>query len=267
MIRKLATIPVVNHLPYAIVLSVLMGVAAVHAQQTPAQPAPAAPAQTQQQPDSQQPSSTQEASEEETSRSRRNKPRDYKKWSFNAGGGANLPGGTTNTYVRGGGGVLDVGAARNYSKYFGFRLDFQFINLPLRTSALQLAQAPGANNHAFALMLDPIINIPVSKNWGGYVVFGPSFLHRSGKLDSSSAVPGSACNGFFNWWGRCYAGSLPINGNFLHSSQNEFGYNFGAGITRRIRPNLDFYAEFRYLHGKHNGITTDTKPITIGLRW
>jgi opacity protein-like surface antigen len=263
MIRKFATIPGLRFLAFLILMTVPMGIAVVHAQQPSAQQPPAAQPQTQQQPDQ---SSSQEASPEETTRPQK-KPLDYKKWSFNVGGGASLPNGTTNTYVRGGGGIAAAGVARNYSKYFGLRLDFQFDNLPLRTSALELAQAPGATDHVYSLMLDPIINIPASKNWGGYLVFGPSFLHRSGKLDSSSAVPGSACNGFFTWWGHCFAGSLPINGNFLHSSQNEFGYNFGGGITRKIRPNMDFYAEFRYLHGKHNNITTDLRPITIGIRW
>jgi opacity protein-like surface antigen len=261
MIRKLATIPGLRF--FAILMTVSMGIAVVHAQQPSAQQPPPAQPQTQQQPDQ---SSSQEASPEETARPR-NKPRDYKKWTFNVGGGASLPYGTTDTYVRGGGGIAAAGVARNYSKYFGLRLDFQFDNLPLRTSALESAQAPGATNHAYSLMLDPIINIPVTKNWGGYLVFGPSFVHRSGKLDSSSAVPGSACNGFFTWWGHCFDGSLPINGNFLHSSQNEFGYNFGGGITRKIRPNMELYAEFRYLHGKHNNITTDLRPITIGIRW
>jgi opacity protein-like surface antigen len=261
MIRKLATIPGLRFL--AILITVPMGIAVVHAQQPSAQQPPAAQPQTQQQPDQ---SGSQEASPEEIARPRK-KPLDYKKWSFNVGGGASLPYGTTDTYVRGGGGVAAAGVARNYSKYFGLRLDFQFDNLPLRTSALELAQAPGATAHAYSLMLDPIINIPVSKNWGGYLVFGPSFVHRSGKLDSSSAIPGSACNGFFTWWGHCFDTSLPINGNFLHSSQNEFGYNFGGGITRKIRPNIDFYAEFRYLHGKHNNITTDLRPLTIGIRW
>ena len=262
MIRKFARIPGLRLFHIAILIIIITGVTAVHAQQTPA-PEPAT--QAQQQPE--QPGGGQESSEEETSRSRRNRPRNYKKWSFNFGGGANLPNGDTNKYVRGGGGVADVGAARNYSKYFGIRLDAQFDNLPLRSSALFDAQAPGANNHVFALMLDPIINIPATTNWGGYIVFGPAFYHRSGKLDSSSAIPGSACNGFFTWWGHCFAGSLPINGNFLHSSQNEFGENFGFGLTRKIRPNIDFYAEFRYLHGKHNGISTDARPITVGIRW
>jgi opacity protein-like surface antigen len=265
MIRKFATIPVLGLFQSAIFVFFLSGVAAVHAQQTPPQQ-PAPQSQTQQQQPADQ-SSSQETSEEETPRSRRKKPPNYKKWSFNVGGGANLPAGTTNTYVRGGGGVAAAGVARNYSKYFGLRLDVQFNNLPLRTSALELAQAPGANNHVFAVMLDPIFNVPVTNKWGGYIVVGPSYFHRSGKLDSSTAIPGSACDGFFTWWGRCYAGSLPIDGNFLHSSLNQFGVNFGGGITRKIRPNMDFYLEFRYLHGKNNNITTDSRPITAGIRW
>jgi len=259
MIRKFATIP--GFLQSAILITILSGVA-TQAQQTPAQPPAQAP-QTQQ-PD-QQSSSSQEASPDETAR--RKKPKNYKNWAFNVGGGASLPNGTTQTYVRGGGGIADAGVARNYSQYFGFRLDVQFDNLPLKTSALQLAQAPGANDHAYVAMFGPIINIPASKNWSGYLVFGPAFLHRSGKLDSSTAIPGSACNGFYLWWGHCFNGNLPVNGNFLHSSQNEFGENFGGGITRKIRPDIDFYAEFRYIHGKHNGISTDMRPITIGIRW
>jgi hypothetical protein len=268
MIRKFATIPGLRSFQSAILVSILTGVAAVHAQQTQQQQPPqqqAPQTQTQQQPA--QSSSSQETSPEETSPSRRKKPHDYKNWVFNVGGGASLPHGTTHTYVRGGGGVAAAGVARNYSKYFGLRLDVQFDNLPLRTSALELAQAPGANSHVFSVMLDPIINIPVAKNWGGYFVVGPSFYHRSGKLDSSSAIPGSACNGFFEWWGRCNAGSLPINGNFLHSSLNQFGENFGGAITRKIRHNIDFYAEFRYMHGKHGDNSTDVSPITVGIRW
>lgn len=263
MIRKFAT---VSGLPSLVLIAMMAAAAAVHAQQNPSQQPPDQAPQAEQQPQNQQ-SSSQEATPEEIERPNRNKGNEYKKWTFNAGGGASLTNGTTQKFVRGGGGVAALGAARNYSKYFGIRLDFQFDNLPLRTSALQAAQATGANDHIYSLMLDPIINVPVSKNWGGYIVFGPGFYHRSGKLDSSSAIPGSACNAFFRWWGHCFNGSLPINGQFLHSSQNEFGYNFGGGITRKIRPNIELYAEFRYLHGKHDNITTDLRPITIGLRW
>ncbi|HYM75544.1 MAG TPA: hypothetical protein VE377_06145 [Candidatus Dormibacteraeota bacterium] len=265
MIRKFAAIPRFRFVQSALLMTILTGIGTVHAQQTPAQQPATAQPQTQQ---PNQPSGgSQEASPEETEKPSKIKPHDYRNWTFNVGGGASLPNGTTNTYVRGGGGIAAAGVARNYSKYFGFRLDFQFDNLPLRATALQAAQAPGATSHVYSLMLDPIINIPASKNWGGYLVFGPSFFHRSGKLDSSTAVPGSACNGFFAWWGPCFASALPLNGSFLKANQNEFGANFGGGITRKITPRVELYAEFRYLHGKHNGLTTDLRPITIGVRW
>jgi hypothetical protein len=272
MTRKFACVSAFRIAQSMVLMTILAGAATVQSQQTPAQ----SPSEQQpQQPSGQsssnpqssnQQSGSQEASPEETANPH-HKPKDYKNWSYNAGGGASMTSGTTNKFVRSGGGIAAAGVARNYSKYFGFRLDFQFDNLPLRDSALQAAQAPGANDHVYSLMLDPIINVPVNKDWGGYVVFGPSYYHRSGMLDSSSAIPGSACNPFFTWWGHCFDSSLPLNGHFLNSSQDEFGENFGGGVTRKIRPNIDFYAEFRLMHGSHNGNTTDLKPITIGLRW
>jgi hypothetical protein len=68
--------------------------------ETPATPAPQQPAT--QQPSTAQSSADQEASEEESS-SRRKKPRNYKKWEYNVGLGANVDSGTTKTFVRGGG--------------------------------------------------------------------------------------------------------------------------------------------------------------------
>lgn len=265
MIRKFPGIPAFRFIGSAVLMIILAGVVAVNAQQASEQPQPSDQPQAQQ--PASQDSSSQEASPEETTPGRRVKPRDYKNWSFNVGGGASMPNGTTNKFVRGGGGIIAAGVAKNYSRFFGFRLDVQWDNLPLRTSALQAAQAPSANDHAYLVTLDPIINLHVTKDWGGYLIFGPTYLHRSGKLESSTAIPGSACNPFFTWWGHCYNSSLPINGHFLNASQNEFGYNFGGGITRKIRPNIDFYAEFRYIHGSHNGLTTDFRPITAGIRW
>jgi opacity protein-like surface antigen len=283
MIRKFATVSGSRFVAAIFLLTILAGTSALHAQQTPtdpaqaqtapapapAQPAPAQPPAAQTQPEAQSTSqsTSQEASDEEAARKRHIKAHDYKNWVFNVGGGASLTNGTTLKFARGGGGTFDVGAARNLNKYFGFRADFQFDNLPLRSSALQLAQASGATSHVFALMIDPIINIPVTKEWTGYIVFGASYLYRTGKLDSSSAVPGSACNAFYSWWGSCFNGSLPLNKDFLSTHQNEPGANFGAGVSRKIRPNIELYAEFRYLHGKSNSISTDLRPITIGLRW
>lgn len=241
-----------------------------YAQQAPAarpDPSPPATQEPAAQPPAEQSPAGQEAPEEETTRKPRARPHDYRNWVYNIGVGGDLPRGTTQTYVKGGGPVGSAGVARNFSRYFGLRADFLYVNLPLRASALELAQAPGSRSEVYGITIDPIINIPVTKLYSGYLVFGPGFYHRSGKLDSSTVVPGSACNGFFQWWGSCSGLIVPLNANVLHSSQNEFGFNFGAGVARKIRGNLELYGEFRLEHGKHNGITTDVRPITVGIRW
>lgn len=266
MIRKFVTVPACGFFLAAI----LAGTTTVCAQQTtPAQPTPAeqpsAQAPDQTQPSAPQ-SSSQEATAEDIGTRRKVKVKDYKNWTFNVGGGGSLTNGTTTKFARSGA-IAAAGVARNYSKYFGLRVDFQWDNLPLRNSALALAQAPGATSQVYSFTFDPIINIPVTKIWGGYFLFGPGYYHRSGKLDSSSVVPGSPCNEFWNWWGTCFNGSVPRTRQFLAASEDELGLNFGGGITRRITSRFELYGEFRYLHGSANGRTTDLRPITVGLRW
>src|SRR5215472_369574 len=150
MIRKFVRIS--GFVVQSCLLAALAGVSPIHAQDAPAQQ-PSTP-QTQQQPA--QPAGqagNQEAPPEETGPIRKKKPKGFNNWSFNAGGGASLTNGNTEHFVRGGGGVAAFGVARNAGRYVGLRLDFQFDNLPLRSSALQAAQAPGATDHAYTLML------------------------------------------------------------------------------------------------------------------
>jgi opacity protein-like surface antigen len=224
--------------------------------------------QTQQVPDTSKPAAAPEPQEnpEVETPTRRVKPRDYRTWLFNAGAGANLPNGTTEQYVRGGAPVADVGAARNFSKYFGFRMDLSWTDLPLRTSALQLAQASSGSDHAYGLSFDPVVYIPVTSVYSGYALIGPGFYRRSGKVDSSNAVPGGSCNAFWDWWGTCLNGSLPL-GTFQKENQNQFGFNYGGGIARKVTDKIDLYTEFRALHGSRRGNTTDARTLTIGLRW
>jgi hypothetical protein len=245
------------------------------AQAPPAGQSPAAATPAPQQPDAQppaaqQPATTPTPSDQEPAEEgslRKKKPKDFKNWNYNVGFGSNLNSGTTETFVRGGGGVATAGVARNANKYLGLRADFIFADLPLRNSSLQLAQAATASSYFFALTLDPVINIPVTKVWGGYILFGPGFYHRMGTLNDSTAVPGSSCNSFFNWWTACGNTSIPLSGSFVTSSQNQFGYDIGGGITRKMPSGAQVYLEYRLAHGSANGTTTDVHPITLGVRW
>jgi hypothetical protein len=273
--RVTATASVLTLLVLMFLLGAGLGFAqTAPAEQTPAAPAPVPPAPAAQQPATptpaaQQPDTGQEPSDEVSSSSRRKKPHDYKNWVFDVGGGANLDSGTTLTWVRGGGLVGTAGVARNANKYLGLRADFIFADLPLRDSTENLAQATGARNYAYAITLDPIINLPVTSVYSGYVLFGASFDHRAGSLSGSTTVPGSGCNGFWVWWGACQNSptSIPLSGSFVNSSLNQFGYNFGGGVTRKMPSGAEIYIEYRLMHGTSNGITTDFRPITIGFRW
>src|SRR5581483_7703222 len=177
MIRKFPGIPGSRLFATAVLMMILTGVAGLCAQQAPDQPQPNDQSQAQepsgqsstQGSSSQESSSSQEVSPEDIGKQRRAKAHNYKNWEFNVGAGASMPNGTTNQFVRGGGGIIGAGVARNYSRDFGFRLDVQWDNLPLRTPALQAAQTSSANDHAYLVNLDPIINIPATKNWGGYI--------------------------------------------------------------------------------------------------
>jgi opacity protein-like surface antigen len=280
MIRKPAVFPASRTVRAVCFMAILAGALTALAQtpdqtspdqQNSAQPPSAQQPQSGQPQSEQQPANSQsgneEATPEEATPRHRVKPKEFKNWNYNVGGGANVDSGATKKFVVGGGGTFGGGVARNYNKYLGLRLDVQFDNLPLRQTALILAQAPAGNAHVYTATLDPIINIPVNRLWSGYVVFGPSYMYRSGKLQSSTALPGEACNPFFQWWARCFAGSLPLSVNFSRSSHNEFGYNLGGGIARKVYNNVEVYVDFRLVHGDHNNITTDVRPITMGVRW
>jgi opacity protein-like surface antigen len=236
------------------------------AAQQPAQAPSTPPASTAQPP--QQPAGGQEPADEESTARRKKRVHDYKNWNFNLGAGANVDSGSTKAFVRGGGVVGEFGVARNANKYLGLRADFIFADLPLRDSTLQLAQASGgASSYVWAITLDPIINIPVTKVFSAYVLFGGGFYHRAGNLKDDTTVPGSACTPFWTWWTGCSSLSIPLNGSFVHASQNEFGYDVGAGIARKMPSGVEVYAEYRLMHGSANGTTTDIRPITIGVRW
>lgn len=235
----------------------------------PATPAPAAQQPATPTPAVKPPDSSQEPADEVSTSVRRKRIHDYKNWVYNVGAGANLDSGPTRTWVRQGGFVATAGAARNANKYLGLRADFVFANLPLRDSTLEVAQATGATTHVYSLALSPIINVPVTKVYSGYFLLGADFMHRSGSLQGDTTIPGSSCNTFWNWWGACQSSnfSIPLSGSFANSSLNHFGYNVALGVTRKMPSGVEIYGEFRLMHGTHNGITTDYRPITIGFRW
>src|SRR5574337_1859232 len=114
MIRKPAVFPASRTLRAVCLLAILAGAmtalaqapgqASPDQQQNSAQP-PSTQPQAEQQPANSQ-SGNEEATPEEATPRHRVKPKQYKNWNFNVGGGANLNSGATKKFVVGGGGTF-----------------------------------------------------------------------------------------------------------------------------------------------------------------
>ena len=69
------------------------------------------------------------------------------------------------------------------------------------------------------------------------------------------------------WWNlACLEGTVPLDRVVAGSTSNAFGFNAGAGLSRRIgnSPAL-WYVEIRYHDAPYHGVSTQAVPLIIGL--
>ena len=119
---------------------------------------------------------------------------------------------------------------------------------------------------------------------GGYVLGGLGIYHRIVQLTSPSVGYATVCDPY---WYVCYPALVPIDTIIGDRSSNDFGINFGGGIT--FGHDAKFYIESRYHYvwgktvspvaanlpaGSSNavcsgGCSTNAGyfPLTFGVRW
>jgi hypothetical protein len=212
------------------------------------------------------------------------------KWAFIVGGGFNLPVGGTHGYAttsyRFQGGVV-----RNFNKNFGVILQFDWDNLGINTKTLNnllaiynglnanLSQI-GGDTHIWSFTFNPIYNFAQRDNWGGYVVGGLGYYHKS----TTFTTPGVAqyCDPFYG----CYL--YQANQAIDKYTSNAFGVNGGFGLTYKFSRFADerFFAEARYVYNfnsrrpfdvsgttayfnafPQNSQPTSFIPVTFGIRF
>jgi hypothetical protein len=212
------------------------------------------------------------------------------KWAFVVGGGFNLPVGGTHGYAttsyRFQGGV-----GRNLNKNFGVILQFDWDNLGINTNTLNnllaiynglgagLTQL-GADTHVWSFTLNPIYNLAQHDNWGGYVVGGLGFYHKSTTFTTPGV--GEYCDPFYGCY--LYQANQPVD----KYVSNAFGLNGGLGLTYKFSRFADerFFAEVRYVYNfnsrrpfdisgntayfnafPQNSQPTTFIPVTFGIRF
>jgi hypothetical protein len=201
------------------------------------------------------------------------------RWShlaFEAGAGFTAPIGNTahgwETY----GYNIRVGGGWNFTKHIGALIEYQWnrdkipgSTLTALANANGLNQPLGGNVNVWSFTIDPIIYLPVSHSFGGYVTGGGGFYRKV--TNFTQLFLGESCYYY------CYIDYFPST--VAHSSSNQGGLNIGLGGYWKAfgeDSNAKLYTEVRYVwvdspvaspKDPYGSGTQSTIPVTFGIRF
>jgi hypothetical protein len=200
------------------------------------------------------------------------------KWFGLGGFGLTLPIGDTHFYETPSYG-LQVGAGRNFNKYAGVGLQFDYDHFGLQGATLANEQyidnyctvaqydagdctpegpAPagtavqvGGNNHVWSFTLNPTYTLAREGSAGAYLVVGAGYYHKV----TNFTTPETEEYCYY------YCSEIEANATFDHYTSNAFGVSPGFGLTWKFSrfSSERFYMEARYvlmLDSQRHGVTT-----------
>jgi Outer membrane protein beta-barrel domain len=212
--------------------------------------------------------------------------------SINVGAGPLIPLGgfkdAFNTGFLGG-----IGATFNLSPTLGVQAEYNYNWMPGPEKTIIVADNPGglnpsnqlieSNHNMHTLTFNVVYTAPKgSSKVGGYGLGGLGYYHRTVQLTSPAVGYGTFCDPY---WYVCYPTLVPIDTILVDRSSNDFGINFGGGITFGGEA-AKFYVEIRYHYVwgpevqaqapvvsggpcQTEACSTNAQymPITFGVRW
>ena len=172
------------------------------------------------------------------------------KWTFEVGGGFNVPVSTTSQDLTTGW-RFEGGGGRNFNKHFGVLLQYDYDHFGFQSSTLNSLigiynnlgaglNSLGGSSHMWSFTLNPVYNISQGDKWGTYVVGGVGFYHKV--ADFTTPGLGQYCNiyGCFT-----YVADQVIDAYV----SNAPGFSGGGGVTYKFSRFADerFFVEARYV--------------------
>jgi opacity protein-like surface antigen len=180
-----------------------------------------------------------------------------------------------------------IGLTWNITPEVGILTEYQYDRLGGPDRTFDFSSVPGAvtqtgvieSNHqmhmgTFNLVYTPRLAaneraVPI----GVYALAGGGIYHRLIQLTTPSVGYASVCDPY---WFICYPTLVPVDQIIGDRSSNDFGINFGAGLT--FGGNAKFYVESRYHYvwgpKVTNPVTSQEAstnagyfPLTFGVRW
>jgi opacity protein-like surface antigen len=205
---------------------------------------------------------------------------------FNFGGGVAFPvGGLNDAFDIGWNGSL--GLTWNITPEVGIQAEYMYDRLGGPSRSFDFSSTPGGplqsgiieSNHqvhtgTFNLVYRPRIaanerSVPI----GVYGLGGGGIYHRLIQLTTPSVGFATICDPY---WYVCYPTAVSVDRIIGDRSSNDFGINFGGGVT--FGADAKFYVEMRYhyvwgpkvvnpVSGQELSTNAGYFPLTFGVRW
>lgn len=206
------------------------------------------------------------------------------KYTGYAGGGFATPASSNFNYATTSWGA-QAGVGRNFNRFFGVNLEFDYDHFGMTSQTLQnqqdlyntisLAYDPNAqadgyyisgldgNSHIWSFSLNPIYNLRSGEGLGAYVTGGAGFYHKVANF--TVPTQGTYCDYYYG----CY--SYVSNQVIDHYTSNALGVDAGFGLTYKFSrfANERLFAEVKYVYtfnSNRPGVTLATvNGSNIGL--
>jgi hypothetical protein len=179
----------------------------------------------------------------------------------------------------------NFGATFNIGPTFGVQAEYMSARMNGPERVINVSPTPGgigsnqlleSNHQVHAFLGDVIFKSPSSGAFGGYVLGGAGLYHRIVQITSPAVGYTTFCDPF---WYVCYPVAVSVDNILGDRSSNDFGINFGGGVTFGHEAKFFVEARYHYVWGpKINppaGATTTTNlstnaqyfPLTFGVRF
>jgi Outer membrane protein beta-barrel domain len=194
----------------------------------------------------------------------------FSKLAFEAGGGANKPIGNDKPFLTWGGN-FNVGGGLHFTDRLALLAEYQFMDDKLPGSFIANVGTDGGNAHIWSLTLNPVVDLMPKHTNGAYLTGGFGFYRKV--TNFTDLEEGEEC--------YYYCGIVVEPETVYHFSSNQWGGNFGVGVSHRLGGvngdgQMKLYAEARYVFVNTPALppgfttpigTTETIPVTLGVRW
>ena len=173
-----------------------------------------------------------------------------KPFEVNVGGGWTFPtGDLKNSFNTGG--HFAIGGTFYVKPTFGVEVEYQYhrMNGPEKTITVYPSPVAGVGSSALLQSNQQINDVTFNGVWrpkssgmvGGYVIGGFGYYHRGVDITTPATGYTTICDPY---WLICYPALVSVDQIIGTRTSNDFGINFGGGVT--FGHNVKFYVESRY---------------------